>query len=109
MSSLVVMAVVEVGCGGGEFVMVVAGCRCLGDGGGSGCRHRVWRLVWLAGALVVSAGCGGGGGGGGVIEADVLTPSFVACGRGVTSQCLCSEVVNAYLLGNVGSLAEIII
>ena len=107
MSSLVAMAVVEVGCGGGGFVMVVAGCRRLGDGGGSGCCCRVQRLVWLAGALVVSAGCGGGGGG--VVEADASTPSFIACGQGVTSQRLCSEVVNAYLLGNVGSLAEIII
>ena len=102
------MAVVEVGCGGGGFMMVVAGCCRLGDGGGSGCCCRVQRLVWLAGALVVSAGCGGGGGGG-VVEADASTPSFIACGRGVTSQHLCSEVVNAYLLGNVGSLAEIII
>ena len=105
MLSLVVMAVVEVGCGGGGFAMVVTGCRHLGDSEGSGCRHRVQRLAWLVGALVVSAGCGGGGG----VEVDVSTPSFVACGQGVTSQCLCSEVVNAYLLGNVGSLAEIII
>ena len=102
------MAVVKVGCGGGGFMMVVTGCRHLGDGGGSGCCHRVRRLAWLAGALVVSAGCGCGGGGG-VVEADVSMLSFVACGQGVTSQRLCSEVVNAYLLGNVGSLAEIII
>ena len=102
------MAVVKVGCGGGGFVMVVAGCCHLGDSGGSGCRCQVRRLAWLVGALVVSAGCGGGGGGGdgGVVEADASTLSFVACGRGVTSQHLCSEVVNAYLLGNV---AEIII
>ena len=59
-----------------------------------------WRGRWLSllGVVVVV-----------VVVVVALTPSFIVCGRGVTSQRLCSEVVNAYLLGNVGSLAEIII
>ena len=57
-----VVAVVEVGCGGGGFMMVVAGCHCLGDSGGSGvaveCRGWCgwwWHWLSLLGVVVVVA------------------------------------------------------